>query len=88
MTESGWGDISLGKRSFTITDTAEPLPDFYKVSASEWKKSLLLISRVPPDFYKVSESPTYRQMINQVFIKFHTARNSTHCMCVQTTVGL
>lgn len=33
MTESDWGDISLGKRSFIKTDIAEPLPDFYKVSA-------------------------------------------------------
>ena len=54
MTESDRYDISLRKRSFIKTDIAEPPPDFYKVSASEWKKSLLLISRVPPDFYKVS----------------------------------
>lgn len=31
------------------------------------------IAEPPPEFYKVSESPTYRQMINQFFIKFHTA---------------
>lgn len=66
MTEPDWGGISLGKLRFTITDIAEP----------------------PPEFYKVSESPTYRQMINQVFIKFHTARNSTHGMCVGATGGL
>lgn len=66
MTESDWGDISLGKRSFIKTDIAEP----------------------PPEFYKVSESPTYRQMINQFFIKFHTARKSTYGMCVRATGGL
>ena len=33
MTEPDWGDISLGKLRFTITDIAEPPPDFYKVSA-------------------------------------------------------
>lgn len=54
ITESDGCDICLEKLSFIMTDTAEPPPDFYKVSASEWKKSLLLISRVPPDFYKVS----------------------------------
>ena len=66
MTESDRCDISLGKLRFTITDIAEP----------------------PPEFYKVSESPTYRQMINQFFIKFHTARKSTHGMCVRATGGL
>lgn len=48
-------------------------PDWGDISLGKRSFIKTDIAEPLPEFYKVSESPTYRQMINQFFIKFHTA---------------